>query len=341
MSDEMNNQYGDDTQAAVELASAEDRGDTIVEEPVAEPEVVAEPVDNAEQNVEPKAEEVNETEETAEAQASEEETTAEGAEGAETNSKGTVPTSRFEAVLAKQRMLEDQLAKANANKQLTEATQQDEPAPVEFDFTAAENEYITLVQEGESVKAQQLRSEIRDAEREAIMRDVNSSKAPDISIDSIKQELAYDTAIQDNLAKFPILDQSSEGFDQLAIDHCNAIQTGYTNQGYAPADALNMAVNAVMNTYHPHLINPQVEVPPVEVNAQQPVPKPPGTVQSDVTNKVTAASQQPPSAANVGASGASEGANSGIDIMAMSDDQLQSFMEKNPDQAKQLRGDFI
>jgi len=84
----------------------------------------------------------------------------------ETTKEPMIPKSRFDEVLAKQKALQKKLDEASAPQieDIKEAPQ--------YDFDTKEIEYQNLVLDGESAQAVKLRNEIRQAEKQQMMFEV-------------------------------------------------------------------------------------------------------------------------------------------------------------------------
>tara|TARA_R110002074_G_scaffold41564_4_gene110007 strand:- start:389 stop:1396 length:1008 start_codon:yes stop_codon:yes gene_type:complete len=299
---------GDDPEAVVEEV-VEEAEETVVEEAVVEEaeEVVEEAV--VEDPVEaPESDEleVEEAEEEVEVEA------------VKTDEKShMVPKSRMDEEIARRRQLEDRLAK------LEDSAKPKEAEVPEFDFDTKEIEYMEAVLDGETDKAKLVRKEIREAERDAMARELRHDISNTTNV--TKQQLALDVAVSDMVASYPVLDTSSELADQELIAEANELMGMYSEKGMASADALRKAVRMTLASNRPELLTPKA----VETN--KPAAKKRVT---DVTKKLDAANKQPAKLA--GESAATRGEET-ISISTMSDTDFQNLSEA---QMKRLRGDF-
>ena len=158
-----------------------------------EDETETETVDEAESSVESEPETADEEAVQGDVQQVEEEPSP-----VEEKKAPMVPKSRLDEVLAKQKALQKQLDDLQTAK--VEAVTE---AP-EYDFVAKEAEYQQFVLDGESEKAIALRTEIRNAEKQQIMFEVQQTTAQNIQQSTEAQSLqAKATELE---AQYPIFD---------------------------------------------------------------------------------------------------------------------------------------
>ena len=93
-----------------------------------------------------------------------------------------VPKSRLDEVLAKNKEMQKRL-------QTLENETKEEDAGPKYDFVAREKEYQELVLDGETDRAAQLREEIRAAEREQMMSEMQSKMGQTVQQDREAHEL--------------------------------------------------------------------------------------------------------------------------------------------------------
>ena len=118
-----------------------------------------------------------------------------------------VPKSRLDEVLAKQKALQ---------KQLDELKQANQPPPPElpsYDFEAKEREYQDFILDGEPDKAAKLRSEIRNAEREAMSHELRREVEQTVTRNN--EETALQQAATLLEIEYPVFDQNSLYLSQL------------------------------------------------------------------------------------------------------------------------------
>lgn len=258
----------------------------------------------------------------------EEEATTEEVEEDKTPATPTIPKTRLDAEVAKRKALEARLAEMDRTKKITADAEANR-----YDFGAKEAEYMDAVLDGDKEKAMALRAEIRTAEATQYQREAQQNQ--EATINQTREQLEFDTVLQDVMNKYPMLDTEKEEADSELLSHTNAIFAGYVQQGYLRADAMRMAVDTSMKAFHPELINPQALGEEKAVPAE-PVP---GTTQTEVKRKVETAAKQPPTPA--GESNANNAADALPDITRMSDEELLSYANKNPDSFAKMRGDYV
>jgi hypothetical protein len=232
-----------------------------------------------------------------------------------------VPKSRLDEVLAKQKALQKQL------DQYTKAQEEAQQHAPDYDFATKEAEYQTLVLDGEAEKAVLLRNEIRQAEKDQFMFEVQQKMGQTVQQNQEITELQAKAAeIQ---ATFPILDENSVDYDVDLQNEVLALRDAFISQGYVPADALTKATEYTLAAKKPELLRPE---PSPKVNNED------KKVQelkqkANVSKKLEAASSQPPQMA--GESAGSK--NKNVDIHKLSEQEFGALPEET---LRRLRGDF-
>ena len=127
-----------------------------------------------------------------------------------------VPKSRLDEVLAKNKKMQKQLD----DIQQKEAEAQAE-AP-QYDFEAQEVAYQEAILDGDSAKASSIRQEIRKAEREQTMFEVQQQMGQSISMSQAEQELAVKA--QEIQTTFAVLDENSADFDELKLQNIHLLR---------------------------------------------------------------------------------------------------------------------
>ena len=227
-----------------------------------------------------------------------------------------VPKSRMDEEIARRRQLEERLAK------LEERSKPEEAPEPEFDFDGKEAEYMDAVLDGETDKAQQVRKEIRSAERDSMAKELRKDIHNTTNV--TKQQLDLDVAVSDMVASYPVLDSNSEQADADMIADANELMGMYAEKGMAQADALRKAVRMTLASSMPELLQPKaVESKPTAKKRT-----------TNVKQKLEAANKQPAKLA--GESAATRG-NDVVDISTMTDADFDKLSDA---QMKRLRGDF-
>tara|TARA_R100000700_G_C3171531_1_gene146121 strand:+ start:1268 stop:2293 length:1026 start_codon:yes stop_codon:yes gene_type:complete len=241
-----------------------------------------------------------------------EETVEEGTDGS-TPKEPMIPKSRFDQVLEKQKALQKRLDEALAPK-----VEDVKEAP-EFDFVAKEQEYQTLLLEGDTDKATQVRSEIRDAERQQMMFEVQAKMGQTVTQNQEMVDLQ--TKATQLEAIYPELNQADPNFNQDKTNEVLELRDAYMVQGYTGADALQKSVNLIMGK--PNTADSEkIETAKKIIKKKQVV---------NNTKKLEAAEKQPP---------AMKGKNkidTKVDINNMSVDEFDALPAET---LKRMRGDF-
>ena len=225
-----------------------------------------------------------------------------------------IPKSRFDEVLAKQKAL------AKKVEELSNPIEKIDKAP-DFDFEAKELEYQDMILNGQPTEAAKVRAEIRAAEKQTMMFEVQNQMGQTVqqSTETIKLQQKAAEIAENN----PILDEGSPEYDEVKTQEVLGLRDAYIIQGYEGADALQKAVDLLMPT----------SIDPAPINEPDPV-------QQQVTqkkkvantkNKLKAANKQPP---------ALKGKNKvekKVDINTMS---VEEFDALPAETLRRMRGDF-
>ena len=226
-------------------------------------------------------------------------------EGADETKEPMIPKSRFDEVLAKQKALQKQLDDALAPK-----VEDVKEAP-DFDFDAKEVEYQTLLMEGEAEKATQLRKDIREAEKQQMMFEMQAKMGQTVTQNQEQVDLQTKATQLESI--YPELNQANPNFNQDKTNQVLELRDAFMIQGYTGADALQKSVDLIMGGA------PQ-DVDPVQKKKI-----------ANTKKKIAEAEKQPP---------AMKGKNKvdkKVDISTMSVDEFDALP---PETLKRMRGDF-
>ena len=236
-----------------------------------------------------------------------------------------VPKSRLDEVIAKQKALQKQLDEQNQKR-----AEILEEAP-EYDFNYKEVEYQQLVLDGEAEKATALRSEIRNAERQQMMFDMQQQMGQ--TVQQSQEVMNLQAAAKEIETSYPVLDENSAEYNEDLQKEVIDLRDAFVVQGYEAADALRKATNYTLAAKAPELLNPSEEpVPHAEAPGLKEVAQ--KKKQATVSKKLEAASAQPPELQ--GESNADRG-ESTLDVNALSEDEFNALPEET---LRRLRGDF-
>ena len=232
-----------------------------------------------------------------------------------------VPKSRLDEVLAKNKEMQKRL-------QDMEEKPAEDAAP-EYDFVSKEKEYQDLVLEGETDKAALLRNEIRTAEREQVMSEMQNKMGQTVQQDRELHELNQKaTEIMD---VFPIFNEKSKSYDEKLTNEVMELRDAFIYQGYGAADSLAKATEVTLLSKKPELLQGDGS------EAADPAPKLSQAVQekkakATVKKKVEASQSQPPQM-----KGESTQNKKVVDINTLSDDEFGALPEET---LRRMRGDF-
>ena len=224
-----------------------------------------------------------------------------------------IPKSRFDQVLEKQKALQKRLDEALAPK-----VEDVKEAP-DFDFDAKEIEYQTLVMEGETEKATKLRAEIRAAEKQQMMFEVQAKMGQTVTQNQEMVDLQTKATELESL--YPELNQANPEFDQDKTNEVLELRDAYMTQGYMGADALDKAVKLIMGTA---VASAPADNPvDKEIVAKKKI--------ANTNKKVEAAQKQPPTMKG------KNKVDQKVDIRNMSVDEFDALPSET---LRRMRGDF-
>lgn len=230
-----------------------------------------------------------------------------------------VPKSRLDEVLAKNKAMQKKLNEA------TEAEKQALENAPQYSFDEKEVEYQDLVLNGETDKAVELRSEIRNAEKEQFMFEVQAKMGQTV------QQSQEMTALQAKAAEiediFPILNENSADFDADLQAEVIDLRDAFTVQGYTAADALAKATEYTLAVKKPELLKgaPEIKSDPALQQRKQ---------ASTVSKKLQAAESQPPAMKGEGSNAKGE---KKVDLSLLSSEEFDALPAET---LRRMRGDF-
>ena len=233
-----------------------------------------------------------------------------------------VPKSRLDEVLAKNKEMQKRL-------QTLESETKEEDTTPKYDFVAREKEYQELVLDGETDRAAQLREEIRSAEREQMMSEMQSKMGQTGQQDREAHEL--NKKANEIMEVFPVFDQKSKQFDERLANEVMELRDAFIFQGYGAADSLAKATEITLIRSKPELLEVETagttDAAPTLNKVVQEKKK-----QANVSKKVAASQSQPPQM-----KGESTQNKKIVDINVLSDDEFGALPEET---LRRMRGDF-
>ena len=237
-----------------------------------------------------------------------------------------VPKSRLDEVLAKQKALQKQL------DELKQANQPPPPNLPSYDFEAKEREYQDFILDGEPDKAAKLRSEIRNAEREAMSHELRREVEQTVSRNN--EETALQQAANLLETEYPVFDQNSADYNEEYTQEVIELRDAFMIQGLGAVDALSKASNFVIKA---HDIGSESDDSSA-LTAKQAPKKSVDEVakkRAEVAKKLDAAKKQPPELPGEGSSSHGEKA---LDISSLSEEEFNALPEAT---LRRLRGDIF
>ena len=223
-----------------------------------------------------------------------------------------IPKSRFDEVLAKQKALA---------KKLEEATNPINPVEgePEYDFDLKESEYQEHVLNGRTADASKLRAEIRTAERQSVMFEVQNRMGK-----TVEQSTEL-TALQNKAAQlaesFPVLNETHADFDEVKTQEVLDLRDAFMVQGFSGADSLEKAAKYVVGS--PATVETQESQVQKKIVQKKKI--------SNTQRKMEAAEQQPPSMKG------KTKIEKKLDLSTLSVDEFDALP---PETLRRMRGDF-
>lgn len=181
--------------------------------------------------------EVEEVEEAEEAEEEEEE------EVEDTDKKDSgIPRHRFNEVNRRMKAAEAQLVALKNTDKAKEAAKAET-----YDFEVAEEKYMSLLLDGKTKEAGQLRKEIRAAEKEDFVSEATVKAAS--RIDMTTAERTLDSLTREAESMFPIFNQDSENFSPQAVSKTLTWMRGYQAEGMSADNAFVAALADAIEIY--------------------------------------------------------------------------------------------
>lgn len=169
-----------------------------------------------------------------------------------------IPRSRLNQVIRQREEARERTAwlEAQLEKLISNQTKE-EPKAVEvpkYDFARAEEEYITLILEGDVAKASALRKEINAAqqlETKALINEIKNSASVEAKKESssLLLEDKFNSLVETYETKYPFLDTSSKDYNEEAVDTVNTLLAGYVAAGKSKFEGLQLAIKKVAPLY--------------------------------------------------------------------------------------------
>lgn len=156
----------------------------------------------------------------------------------------------------REKWLEGQLEKLINSKPGLEKEVQEAEEVSNFDFEAAEEQYITLLLEGETKQAVQLRKQIDGERQKAFQKTLEIVRNQAVDEASKKSEFAKDEEkfkqyISNYENKYPFLNPNKKAYNEEAVDTINTLMAGFLAKGLVRSEALKSAVEKVLPMYAP------------------------------------------------------------------------------------------
>ena len=229
-----------------------------------------------------------------------------------------VPKSRLDEVLAKNKAMQKRL---NDAEQVEQTALENAP---EYAFDENEAKYQDHVLNGETAEATALRNEIRNAEKEQFMFEVQAKMGKTVQENQDMTELHQKAAEIE--ATFPVLSENSETFDQELQNEVVELRNAFITQGYTPADSLAKATEYTLAVKKPDLLRTTADSTSNVSKALQQK-----TQTANINKKLQAADSQPPKM-----KGESK-TEKKIDLSLLSGEEFDALPAET---LRRMRGDF-
>lgn len=169
-----------------------------------------------------------------------------------------VPKSRLDEVIRQREEAKERAAwlEAQIEKLISKETESKSKAieKPSYNYDEAEEQYIQLIIEGDTVKAAKLRNEIntkRNEDLKELISEVTKDTASKVKSESsqILEEERFSTLVESFENKFKFLNADSKEYNEEAVDTVNTLLSGYLAAGKTKSEALKLAVNKVAPLY--------------------------------------------------------------------------------------------
>ena len=237
-----------------------------------------------------------------------------------------IPKHRFDEVNERRKAAEQELAAIKAQSKAGEEAAEDQ-----FDFDAAEKEYIEFTLDGDTDGALDKRKEIRAAEHAAWAAETKQETKSEISQEEAEQELNQMAGEAQTM--FDEFNPDHEKYDQVMVDKVMVFYKGYATSGTAesPADAFVMALADAAEIYG---LDPAGEEPEEKTPEEK---TPTGKQKTGGKKKEEARKRAHQPVATTGAA-ADDAGVAAPSIEDMTDEEIDALPAKA---LARLRGDFV
>lgn len=287
----------------------EDRGDELL----FPDEVVEEEKDT---KVEEKAEKEEQTEEETKAEKDEVE------EEEEPRKPRKTAKDRIQELIAKNKEKESQyLARIAELEEIAKKVKtSEEVEKVESKLEEMEEQYASLIADGELKKAAALRKEMRNLERLIVQKEAEQQAMR--AKDAAKEEIKYDATVSALEEMYPQINPESDEYDEDTVKEILAIHQGLVLQGTSPSTAIQKAVKYVLGS-------PQVAESKQKAEERT----------KESKKKVAEVMKKQPAMSNkAGIDSDKAGIESELDVSKLSDKDFEKLPESV---IAKLRGDFV
>lgn len=238
-----------------------------------------------------------------------------------------IPRSRFNEVNERMKRAEAKIAELeNTDKAKADAEED------QFDFDAAEENYMALLLDGKTKEAAAQRKEIREAEETRFIAKATTTTKSEVSLDAQQQSLNKLSTEAEQM--FPIFNENSEDYNQEATNKVIVFMRGYASQGMNLDDAFVAGLADVMEIYG---LGTESQGDDDTEDKEEKKPTRKKKPIKKVKNKLAVAEKQGKTPAGEGKGSADAGVVA-PDINQMTDEELDALPAEK---LARLRGDFM
>ena len=235
-----------------------------------------------------------------------------------------IPKSRYDAVMGRLRAAEAKLSE----RPVAEAPPPPPPPPgpsIDERLTELDVEYTKALADGQYEEAAKLMSQARALERSMFSQALNQVATQTRTQANVetREQLRYDGLLAEVERLVPAVAPDSDSYDEGLVAEISELATAFEARGARAADALEKALNYVFPTGW----RPTAATTPAPAKART----------TDVRRNAEAAKSLPPKL-TAGESSDKAGITGKLDIMKLSDAELEKLTET---QLAQLRGDLF
>jgi hypothetical protein len=172
-----------------------------------------------------------------------------------------IPKSRFDEINNRMKdanernlWLEEQLEKLINQQSQQQKTAPREPEAPSYDYDTAEEEYITLIINGDIAKATKLRNDInahRQSDLAILISGIENKASDNAKSQSglLLEKERFESSIVNMEKTYPFLNHKDKAYNEEAVETVNTLLAGYLAAGKGKVESLQLAIKKVLPLY--------------------------------------------------------------------------------------------